>query len=317
MPTIPLKARTPLFSWPQINSNILYSYFAVASVAVVMYDWALIIGQEVELVWRQRWSLMTFLYLGVRYAGIPFTVLNLSHNLPSVEVTDAVSIIIYFVLNWMSLGVATMLNVIMICRLHAMYQRSKKILIFLVVIFLAVTIPCGVIAVMVSIHTSAEESILSGTYMCSYDLEGDVNFLSSLTWILGTVWEVLALCLALWVAIKHLRELHRPSTQWTIGDCIVVLIKTHVAYFASFLAVSCLTLSYFSPTLSDSSSEGVQIYGGILQIFWTIQMFVLGPRLILGVRDFNAKVVADSDAGTGITTIAFQERVHVTTSSGV
>lgn len=46
-------------------------------------------------------------------------------------------------------------------------------------------------------------------------------------------------------------------------------------------------------------------------------MVVLGPRLILGVREFNARLVADSDAGTVMTSVAFQERVHITTGSGV
>jgi hypothetical protein len=35
----------------------------------------------------------------------------------------------------------------MITRLHAMYQRSRNMLIFLTLIFLAVTIACGVITI--------------------------------------------------------------------------------------------------------------------------------------------------------------------------
>jgi hypothetical protein len=46
-------------------------------------------------------------------------------------------------------------------------------------------------------------------------------------------------------------------------------------------------------------------------------MFVLGPRLILSVRQYQAKVVADPDAGTDVTSIVFQERVHVLSGSGV
>jgi hypothetical protein len=48
-----------------------------------------------------------------------------------------------------------------------------------------------------------------------------------------------------------------------------------------------------------------------------MQLFVLGPRLILGVREHHAKVVVDSDAATGMGTIAFQERVHIQTGNGV
>ncbi|KAG1856442.1 hypothetical protein F4604DRAFT_1798359 [Suillus subluteus] len=71
-----------------------------------------------------------------------------------------------------------------------------------------------------------------------------------MTWILGTVWEVLALCLAVWIAVNHLRELRRHPTNGIIGDCFTVLMKTHVSYFASFLVISCFEIGLFSPTLS-------------------------------------------------------------------
>jgi len=46
-------------------------------------------------------------------------------------------------------------------------------------------------------------------------------------------------------------------------------------------------------------------------------MFVLGPRLILGVREYHAKLVANSDAGEGMSSIAFQARIHISTSGSV
>ncbi|KAG2107783.1 hypothetical protein BD769DRAFT_1500996, partial [Suillus cothurnatus] len=49
-------------------------HFVVASSVGIIYDWGLTFGKEIELIWRQRWSLMTFLYLGVRYAGIGYVV---------------------------------------------------------------------------------------------------------------------------------------------------------------------------------------------------------------------------------------------------
>jgi hypothetical protein len=61
---------------------------------------------------------------------------------------------------------------------------------------------------------------------------GDSMFLASMTWVLATVWEVLALCLAVWIAVKHFRELRRYSTRGMIRDCFTVLVKTHVNFFA-------------------------------------------------------------------------------------
>jgi len=221
---------------------------------------------------------------------------------------------------WTSVLVFAMLWVIIITRLHAMYQRSRKILIFLTVTFLAVNIVNGVAAVIATMHSSGEELILSGTYQCAIGVAEHSLILTSVAWILSLVWEVLALCLAVWIAVKHFRELRQHSTGGVMEDCFTVLMKTHVLYFASFVAVSCFDIVVdLSPTAltTDRFSLESQTFLGLLQIFEVAQMFVLGPRLILSVREFNAKLVADSDAATHMTSIAFQERVHVSTGSSV
>ncbi|KAG1744062.1 uncharacterized protein EDB91DRAFT_1246941 [Suillus paluster] len=206
----------------------------------------------------------------------------------------------------------------MIARLHAMYQRSKKVFIFLVVIFLAANIANGVITVIIMRYISAEVLILWGTYHCNINIEGDAHWLlTSIIWIIATVWEILALCLAVWIAVKHFRELRRQSTGGILADCFTVLMKTHVVYFASVVIVSCFQFCcMFSPILADYSTSG-QIYIGVIEILKPVPMFVLGPRLILGIREYHAKLVADSDAATAMTSIAFQERVTITTSSGM
>ncbi|KAG2047088.1 hypothetical protein BDR06DRAFT_1014184 [Suillus hirtellus] len=292
--------------WPVINSYRLSSYFAVAACVAVMYDWALTFGQEVELIWRQRWSLMTAMYLGARYLGILSVGLYI------------LSWIIFIVWDWMGIVVIAMLWVIIIARLYAMYQESRKILIFLIVTFLAINTFDAVVVMTTTKHTSGEELILSGTYQCQIYYPEEIIFLDSITWILGAVWEVIALCLAVWIAIKHLRDMRQHSAGGIIQDCFTVLMKTHVVYSASFVAVSCVELiAIFSPTLSMADSLDTQIIYGFLQISQVVQMFVLGPRLILGVREYHAKLVADSDAATGMISIAFQERVHISTGNGV
>jgi hypothetical protein len=62
---------------------------------------------------------------------------------------------------------------------------------------------------------------------------------------------------------------------------------------------------------------GADVYFASLQIASVVQMFVLGPRLILGVREYHAKLVANSDADASLSSIVFEERVHISTGSGV
>lgn len=283
-----------------------------------MYDWALTLGQEVELIWSQHWSMMTILYLGVRYLGILFIALNLLYNVPTIPLKDTECFIVYVVWDWIGIMVFAMLWVIVIARLHAMYQRSRKILIFLIVIALAVNTFTCVAAIMAMTHVLGEEYILSGTYQCSLRFPDDIQLLDSIAWILSCVGEVIALCLVVWIGVKHFRESRLHSTGGITEDSFTVLIKTHVFYFASFIGVSCLQLIvHLSPLSMDTLSPATQICDALLQIFQVAQMFVLGPRLILNIREHYAKVTADSDAGTDMTSITFHARVYVSTSSGV
>ncbi|KIK37488.1 hypothetical protein CY34DRAFT_455321 [Suillus luteus UH-Slu-Lm8-n1] len=237
--------------WSYIDWQFLGSYWIVATGVVVVYDWVLTIGQEIELIWRQHWSLMTVLYLGIRYIGIPYSVVNALVNTPVVSLTDAVSNILNYALNWTNVVMTAMLGVIMIARLHAMYQGSRTMLIFLVIIFLAVNIACVVLAgIGLGLkYIVGEELILSGMHMCAYNYEEDVQLGISMVWMLNTVWEVLALCLSVWIAVKHFRDMRHlgPSTGSIMGDCFRVLIQSHVLYFASFAGVSCFELLSLSP----------------------------------------------------------------------
>ncbi|KIK33040.1 hypothetical protein CY34DRAFT_18637 [Suillus luteus UH-Slu-Lm8-n1] len=192
-------------------------------------------------------------------------------------------------------------------------------LIFLVIIFLAVNIACVVLTTIDLKYIAAEEAILSGIHMCGFDYEGDVQLQMSMVWMLNTVWEVLALCLSVWIAVKHFHDLRRlgPSTGSTIGDCFRVLMKSHVLYFASFAGVSCFQLIGLSPMFVNANLIGIMVLDGTLYVLLGMQMFVLGPRLILSVREYHAQLVAGSDADTSMNSIVFQEHVHISTSGTV
>jgi len=77
------------------------------------------------------------------------------------------------------------------------------------------------------------------------------------------------------------------------------------------------TSDHFSLISQNSDSIAVEILSDISAIAQTMHMFVLGPRLILNIRDYQAKLVTNSDEGTAMTTIAFQEGVQVSTGGGV
>jgi hypothetical protein len=50
----------------------------------------------------------------------------------------------YLTMSWVSIVVLAIMGVIMIVRLHTMYQQSRRLLNFLILVFLVVTITDGV-----------------------------------------------------------------------------------------------------------------------------------------------------------------------------
>ncbi|KAG0692199.1 hypothetical protein DFH29DRAFT_551567 [Suillus ampliporus] len=153
-------------------------------------------------------------------------------------------------------------------------------------------------------------------YTINHATEG-LNLIDEIS-IPTLLWEVLALCLAVWTVINHFRELRQSPTGLTIGDCFMVLIRSHVQYFAIVAIVSFLYIGSLSPKIMYSVSAGIaSFFFGTIQLSQALQMFVLGPRLILSVRQCHAKLVSRSDEGTGMTTIAFEVLGRVSMSGGV
>jgi hypothetical protein len=59
------------------------------------------------------------------------------------------------------------------------------------------------------------------------------------------------------------------------------------------------------------------MFDGTGAVLSVVQMFVLGPRLILSVREYHAKLVAGSNTEISMNSIVFQEHVHISTSGTV
>lgn len=214
--------------------------------------------------------------------------------------------IFYFVWVWTPVVVNAILGVIMMTQVYAMYQGSTKMLILLVVTLLVSTIVSGVMAVIANLDVSVGEAVLSGYHTCFVGISQDGIQLNVDVLIPTAVWEILVFLLVVWIVIQHFRELRQSTNASTIGDFFMMLSKSHAYYFVVFATVACFSLGSTSPNILFSPVVGANVYSGTLSIIQMLQMFVLGPRLILSIRHFNAKLVARSDEGTAMTSIVFQ-----------
>jgi hypothetical protein len=138
-----------------------------------------------------------------------------------------------------------------------------------------------------------EELILSGTYQCSIGTGEDGLILHAISWIVGCVWEVVALCLATGIAVKHFRELRRHPAGGIMEDCFMVLIKAHMLYCARWARIV-LPPFFFYWRVGRGSSITVYCFNAILyftpapsvvcQFFTNLCMV---PRFIISIgRNF-------------------------------
>ncbi|KAG2032791.1 hypothetical protein BDR03DRAFT_736329 [Suillus americanus] len=284
---------------PLISSSSFINYFVAASSTVVVYDWALTFGQEFELILRKRWSFMSVLYICVRYIGIIFSAINILSILPF-SITDVVRTIIWYVGTWTPVIVNALLGVTMIARINAMYLGSRKLLIFLAVTLLACTITSGVMVVIGNLTVSAQEADFSGYYICMDSMDMYMTNLTYESVISTAVWEILALFLTVWIVMKHFRQ----SRTGSAIERFKMLTQSHVLYFLAFAAMAFLRIGSVSLNIMNSFSMGSNVFSGIWAIAEVLQLFVLGPRLILSIREYHAKLLARSDRGIAMTSIS-------------
>lgn len=75
-----------------------------------------------------------------------------------------------------------------------------------------------------------DELILADNHLCACleNSEGHPQFVMGET----RMFEVLALCLEVWVALKRFQKLKRPPTDYITRDSFAVSLKMSVLYFA-------------------------------------------------------------------------------------
>jgi len=120
-------------------------------------------------------------------------------------------------------------------------------LVLLIVTFLGVQVTCVVIVAIQGRHISGGKlwsyindlstSNSRHKYQRKSSSPAPINavmtsrLLAQMTWILVIAWEILAMCLAAWTAVKHVRELQQQHGQ---PDCFAVLMRTRTITWSHF-----------------------------------------------------------------------------------
>ncbi|KIM75570.1 hypothetical protein PILCRDRAFT_827122 [Piloderma croceum F 1598] len=128
----------------QVMSQLSYVQFAsqqtainrveVAFVVVLLYDHALTLGEEVEYIWKQKMNIGKLLFFLNRYIPMIDQLILVNANVNTEIQDNKVCLALFQVNNWMSIFSTIVIDVMMLLRTWALWERSRVVLIFLSVL---------------------------------------------------------------------------------------------------------------------------------------------------------------------------------------
>ncbi|KAJ8594582.1 hypothetical protein M405DRAFT_808781 [Rhizopogon salebrosus TDB-379] len=202
----------------------------------------------------------------------------------------------------------------MAIRVFAMYRRSRKMGLFLILCFMAASASRGImdgLTLSPSSGSISEEYILSGTGVCTLSRSVVVPFLDGIPSICI---ELLLFLLAVRVFYKHVLEMQRALPDWGFDDCLSILFRDHLLHFFCYLTPNVMQIIAIS--MNVSNSEGSWWYSSITISFVVIQQCVLVPRLVISIREYNSQLSHGLDgATTDVVTMAFANNPNGNTTS--
>lgn len=252
------------------NNNISIMVFGLIS-----YEYIFHFDKEVKFVWTRKWSLMTCLYLAVRYFGLFLAILCACWG-GTMYIPERSCYILAVLLEWGFSIYFWMAEVILIWRLYALYQSRSilYVLIGLLSIIVALSIGMDIFLYSRPKAFSVQEIVTPNVNYCtsSFNIGPMPAIYASIPIV---CFDIILVVLAVVVLVKHLRE--RKEIQIKPNTYIVLIVRCHIIYFLLNLTNQILLTILWAniPPAAMSLSEG----------FIDCAPFIVAPRLIISIWD--------------------------------
>ncbi|KAH7906147.1 hypothetical protein BJ138DRAFT_1163304 [Hygrophoropsis aurantiaca] len=235
----------------QLQTEQTMNYIIAAAGALVAYDQVLTFSREVNLVWNRQWSFMTALYLIARYSG-DLLVIGTAAIYMDINWTYSGYVNMYLVVSWTSNVFLLIMQAILVIRVYALFNKSKKVLIFLATSYVFQATATFVIMGLVN-----NKRVVDGYYTSIGPTIGSVQELSNLNpsalsfltilnqdiTILSIVFDAILLLFALWAFVIHALEAKTLDGGWSVNALVRTLVTDHLLYFICYLVWQSLSLA--------------------------------------------------------------------------
>ncbi|KAG2346274.1 hypothetical protein BDR05DRAFT_73978 [Suillus weaverae] len=257
------------------NNNI-----SVAIITAISYDYILLFEKEMTFVWERRWSAMTYLYLVVRYFGILIAMFAACWG-GLFYIPEAVSYGMFLFLQWSFSVYFCLAEIILIWRLYALHNQSKRIL----YVLLGLLLPIVALYIAVDIFLWSRPSAIS---MQEIIITPNIKYCTA-SFHIGPMpaiyasipvicYDIFLVVLAIVALGKHLKE--RKELKMKPNTYVVIIVRYHVIYFFLNLA-SQIFMAILWANLST-------VVMNLVLLFNDTVPFIIVPRLIISIWDTHA-----------------------------
>ncbi|KIJ16530.1 hypothetical protein PAXINDRAFT_168608 [Paxillus involutus ATCC 200175] len=245
-----------------ILASIQLNDYATVSIATAVgYDFILTFINEIDHVWKRPWSWVSTLFILVRYVGC----------------LNALCTVMNLISLWtlpVFLGASDLL---MILRVYAMYNRSRRILAILLVIYILVMVPViAKLAAYIMTEKDYLTVVLSVADVKFCVLADNKPLITTYTVIALGILGVLLCILAVAKFVRHSLEMHKAIKQWRSDQYMKLFARESILYFIAnllFYVVFCIP-NFGTPYI-------------VLLIMSGVFPYVLAPRFVLSVRELS------------------------------
>jgi len=236
-------------------------YFQVAAFVMLLYDHMLTFDQEVNRIWKQKFSGVTLLFLTNRYlTPIQFTIIMVAFHYPSWTGKVCEKYVVFEGAS--SATLIAVCQLIMIIRVYALYHRSLAIIIFLMILWAT-----QIIVSAIGVHTGYRVPLPPMLRGCI--LIGD-SPVFSLLWVGPLVTDTCIFALTLWRTRMYIID--------TVGrgPTMGIFIRDGIFYFLVIFLVNLMNTLLFFLAPVDLHALGAP--------FGQLLTNVMVSRLVLNLR---------------------------------
>lgn len=251
----------------QFASDILIAnYAAVAFVMILLYDYVLTFGEEVEFIWKQKISVGSILFLFNRYMPMIDLVIAMNSYTNRAIQQDKFCLPWVRIDVWITVLCVGIIDVLLLLRTWALWGRSKTILICLSVLLVACILAASGTSLYYSL-TVVEFPSLDNIRSCLYTIP-NINIIYG-SYVSSILFDSTVMILTLIKAV--------PARQPNgLTPLITQLLKDGVQYFVIIFLTAIVNMIMVNLAPPAPSAT--------LSILYLVMASTLGCRLILNLR---------------------------------